>query len=275
MIKLKQFAELKVERLNLQFGQHVHVHEYYEFVLISSGKGKHHVHDTIIDFNSGDVFFLNPGTAHFFEVEEPGAGIVVRYNEYIKSVLKTLISSWDGYAIPLSKAKSPLNPKIHLAKADQFIVTELFNLLALLGQNVQRNENLIFHQMVSLISVMERNLSFEQKSTDEQLKIDNTQRILRHIHKNMKNPELLTRKYLAKEFNIPLSYIGIYFKRNTKVSLKDYIRDCRMKIIGRKIKNSALSISEIAFQFGYTDESHFYKAFKQFFGISPSAYRKP
>ncbi|HEY1055859.1 MAG TPA: AraC family transcriptional regulator [Emticicia sp.] len=37
---------------------------------------------------------------------------------------------------------------------------------------------------------------------------------------------------------------------------------------------SQLTISEIADEFGYTDESHFCKQFKKFTGSTPTAFRK-
>lgn len=275
MEKLKQFAELKIESLAMISTRDLHIHEYYEFVLIRSGHGKHHVHDTTVDFCPGDVFYLNPGSAHFFEILSPAEATVIRYSEHIRSILKTLISNWDGYAVPLSRAKSPLNPKVTLSKADQPIAIDIFNLILRLSDRMYQNENLIFQQMISLVSIIERNLSFaEQQNPVEKLQDHNIQKIMRHIHKNMKNPVMLSHRFLAETFNIPVSYIGVYFKRNTGQTLKDYILECRMKIISRKLKNTSKSISEIGFEFGYTDESHFYKSFKQFCGQSPSDFRK-
>ncbi len=50
--------------------------------------------------------------------------------------------------------------------------------------------------------------------------------------------------------------------------------ESRLKLIGQKLNNSDDTISQIGYEFGYVDESHFYKSFKRFYGMSPSAYRK-
>jgi AraC-like DNA-binding protein len=40
------------------------------------------------------------------------------------------------------------------------------------------------------------------------------------------------------------------------------------------LKNSALNISQVAFDSGFEDLSHFSRAFKEKFGASPVSYRK-
>ncbi len=67
------------------------------------------------------------------------------------------------------------------------------------------------------------------------------------------------------------------FKREFKLHFDNtpanYIREKRMKKAADLLTFSAYSISEIGYQVGYDDSSHFSRLFNQFFKISPTDYR--
>jgi AraC-like DNA-binding protein len=56
-------------------------------------------------------------------------------------------------------------------------------------------------------------------------------------------------------------------------SLSDHIRDLRMLDARRLLEKSSLSVREIALAVGYSDTSHFTRAFTRATGLSPRAYR--
>ena len=57
-------------------------------------------------------------------------------------------------------------------------------------------------------------------------------------------------------------------------SFLDHLCSLRMDAAKQLLEQSELGVSEIAFSIGYTDPSHFTRAFARFVGISPTAYRK-
>jgi AraC-like DNA-binding protein len=67
------------------------------------------------------------------------------------------------------------------------------------------------------------------------------------------------------------------FKREFKLHFDNtpanYIREQRMKKAAALLKTSDFSISEIAYQIGYDDSSHFSRLFSSFFKVSPTDYR--
>lgn len=63
------------------------------------------------------------------------------------------------------------------------------------------------------------------------------------------------------------------FKQVTGYSLVGYIRGRRMTVASELLKNSSLSISDIHIKVGYDCGATFCYAFKQYFGISASAFR--
>ena len=56
--------------------------------------------------------------------------------------------------------------------------------------------------------------------------------------------------------------------------MQQYISNYKTKLIEHRLQFSDKRINEIAYEFGFTDESHFNKFFKKQRGNSPSEFRK-
>lgn len=272
MIKYRQFEPVIIEtREILTEAYTTHSHTYHEFFLIRSGTGKHIFRNQEVSFQKGDLFFIAPGEPHSFVIPRAAKATLIKYSDDLRSLLKTYVNKWDIDGVVMASAKSPLNAFIPLSTEDKVIVTHIFNALEAMKDQTMLNEQLILHQLVSLIVIMERNLTDRRYPNPDKLIVD---QMVKHIHKHMKQPLLLTSQHMSALFNIPVTYIGTYFKRHMGQSLKAYINECRMVMIGRMIRKNDVPISVISHDFGFTDESHFLKTFKKFYQMSPTAYKK-
>lgn len=64
------------------------------------------------------------------------------------------------------------------------------------------------------------------------------------------------------------------FKDTSGVGIMEYIAGKRMKIASEMLKDKNIQMSEIALKVGYSDYPYFSRVFKQYYKMSPSAYRK-
>ena len=64
------------------------------------------------------------------------------------------------------------------------------------------------------------------------------------------------------------------FKKWYGISPMQYYTSKRMEQACDLLQKSVLSVEEIAEQLGYLDSGYFRKAFKNYFGLTPAAYRK-
>lgn len=249
-------------------------HDFHEFIFIQSGEGTHINNQFSTPFKKGDFLLVKPYEKHAYVIEKPTEVFLVRFTEATRLVLKELVHYSGGKAVALTKAKSPLNFKVSFTEKDEMLVMELLQLLSTLSQEPYKNENLCYYQLLCLISIIERNLSYFPKDKNRPATKQSISHILNHIHKHLKDPEMLNLRFIANKFNVSTNQLGLYFRKETQQSVKQYINQCRLALIGKMVKESEMSFSEIAYQFGYVDESHFYKSFKKFFGVSPTVYRK-
>ena len=77
---------------------------------------------------------------------------------------------------------------------------------------------------------------------------------------------------LAKEMNIHRKTLSRKFSALTGKSPIELIRHTRMTKAVELLKNKKHRVSEVSFLVGYEDTNRFSQAFKQFHGVSPSAY---
>lgn len=86
------------------------------------------------------------------------------------------------------------------------------------------------------------------------------------------NPTLSIQK-LIKALNKDLEYVEDLLKRNINISLKQLYIQCKLYKSKRKLKLSS-NVSEIAYDLGFYDQSHFTKYFKKNFILTPKQYQK-
>lgn len=86
------------------------------------------------------------------------------------------------------------------------------------------------------------------------------------------NPPLI--KELALKCGLNEYKLKKGFKQLYGISPMEYVRNVRMSLAKELISNSEKTISEIAFELGYSHSQHFHRAFKKEFGVVPTVFRK-
>lgn len=95
--------------------------------------------------------------------------------------------------------------------------------------------------------------------------------VLNYVEKEHTNP--ITLESICHQFNYSKSHISHIFKSNSGVSLREYINELRIKDACYLLKNSNMSVSEVAFSVGFSDASYFIVVFKKIIGKTPVQYR--
>lgn len=103
-----------------------------------------------------------------------------------------------------------------------------------------------------------------------------------HSHIVKQVLQILTENYcreidleqLAKDFYISSSYLRRIFFKEIGFSAMDYITMLRMEQAKRLLKDSSLSVSEIAARIGYSSLPFFSSQFKHKIGLTPTTFRQ-
>lgn len=274
----KQFDSLVIVEEEIEhLDKIIHYHNYYLFIYIKSGSGNHYLNGESTPFVGGNVFFISPRDQHSLEINTSSVIISVRFTEYAKGKLKALQKEWKGDFSGFKKGRSPLNIKIVFPEKDLQIADRLFSLLSVMKNDVISNEAIIYIQLIALVSLIERNLSYGNDAVEKlsplSTQYKKAELLLSYINRHISKPEMLSAAKLATHSGISVHYIGLYFKQHNGMTVQAYINHCRQTIIARKLRSGEFTIAQLTADFGFTDASHFNKSFKKYWGMSASRYR--
>ncbi|HHY83660.1 MAG TPA: response regulator [Clostridiales bacterium] len=97
------------------------------------------------------------------------------------------------------------------------------------------------------------------------------QEMVQYINQNY--GEMLHITKLCKKFYIDVSYCNKLFHQYFKKTFTEYVTDIRMNK-AKEFISKGFSIKDVGGRVGYTDYNYFLKAFKKYYGVSPSEYKK-
>ncbi len=79
---------------------------------------------------------------------------------------------------------------------------------------------------------------------------------------------------IANKTNMNASYLSSLFKRETGMTLTNFINQQKMRHACEYLKGTQLSIAQVSERVGIEDVNYFSRVFKKQLGVSPSEYRK-
>lgn len=79
---------------------------------------------------------------------------------------------------------------------------------------------------------------------------------------------------VAETFHFHPSYLSKIIKNNTGLTFTNILQYTRLKQAALLLKNTQLSVTDIAHQVGYNNISYFYKLFQDKYGCTPAEYRE-
>ncbi|TXN37539.1 helix-turn-helix transcriptional regulator [Flagellimonas hymeniacidonis] len=85
---------------------------------------------------------------------------------------------------------------------------------------------------------------------------------------------VLSLEYLSNELKVHPVHISRVASKYLSISLGEYIRQHKIKKAIPLLWDASKSLTEITYQVGFSDQSHFNRVFKSYFNMTPSAYRK-
>lgn len=94
-----------------------------------------------------------------------------------------------------------------------------------------------------------------------------TAKVQKYLQENYK--EGITLEGTAEEFFVSKEYLSKAFKAETGKGFQEYLTGLRMEKAKELILNYKVPIKDAGEMVGYVDQSHFYKTFKKYFGMTP------
>lgn len=258
--RYKQFEPVMISDFEVSEWQHpVHKHNHYELIQIKHGSGKHIINSNEIPYGQNDVFLLGPEEEHYFEVMEKTRFIYLKFTDVYIHQGDGITGDAVKHLEYLIKSRETHQSGFNLSANDQYTVNLLFEVIASLKDDLLRNEQVIWMQVLAIANVLQRNMPEIKVSANRSRDM---QAVFCYIHKHIYSPEKLKAEVMAQHFHFTSDYIGPYFKRNTGMTLRKYISDYRNNLIRQRLNSGRFTLKQLAVEFGLTDESHVSKLLK-------------
>jgi len=99
----------------------------------------------------------------------------------------------------------------------------------------------------------------------------NISRCIEYIHNHLN--EKITVRELAGSVKLNESYLSVLFRRETGLSISEYVITKRIETARNMLESSDLTLSAISDILHFSSYSHFARTFRKYCGVSPKEYR--
>lgn len=252
-----------------------HFHPEYELTLILKGSGKRYVGSHMAGYAAGDLVLLGPNLPHCWKTENAEKGkinagsIVIQFcHEFlgddffgrteVQNILRLLEKSSSGIQFVKRTAAGTRRKMITLTEcADPFRRLLLF--LEILQDLSESKEYVLLDP---------KRVSAEQSATE----MERLNEVMAYIVDNFRNEVSLGRAAAAARMT-PNAFCK-YYKKMTRQTFMETVIEYRINHATQQLVQSNRPISDICYDSGFGDISHFYKLFKKSRNMSPLHYRK-
>lgn len=276
----KRFSSTKsfnVFELDLEYWDYPpHSHNFFELIFIISGNGKHLINTNEFEYKAGDVFLLTPKDEHKFIVNKRTVFGYIKFTEQLFLEKTELVSgfSWRKQIDVIILHSNGIPGSVIHNESDRESAFQLFKLLKKEFNSVTTYSRLVLLELFgALLIIISRNIS-SNCMTSVFSEEDKVYDILTYIRQNVLENHKMKISHIAKTFFISPNYVSIFIKKHAGISIQQYVIQTKIKMAERLLKQSNLSISEIAGKLNFTDVSHFTKIFKKYIGKTPREYRR-
>jgi AraC-like DNA-binding protein len=220
---------------------------------VTQGCARYTIDGTDYDLTTGDLLCFPPG--HSREATTRPDNLM-----HCFATNFTLRSYEEG-----KPAVIPLPLVSHIGYREDII--QLFNELVFTWINPQ--PLFAFKIRALFMLILHRFMETALYDTNSTVSDSRIQRVLRFIATHY--PEKITVKEMAMLSNLDPIYFGALFKRETGMTMLQYLTKTRMKYAENFLRSGEFRVNEAAERCGYCDIYHFYKHFRRIYGIAPSS----
>ena len=252
-----------------------HVSESHEFAFLAEGKARIVTATGFVELSPGKIIVIDRGVEHGESPTDPPSRYVMFWCGVDRSSVRL---DQTGYTPPSLYQPGPtlmLDGRTNVENIAAAVTSELS---AREWGWLQNIHHLLSYLSCLLIRRIRRGNVLRLRSSESPT-VSADPRVWRVIQSalqfcdaNFRRPVHLAD--IAAAVGYSPSYLSRLFSSHLGRSISEYLLELRITAAKHALENSDLSIADIAASVGYSDHSHFTRAFAHATGISPKAYRR-
>jgi len=253
-------------------------HEPLEIFYVRSGKGKYYIEDKVYLFEPGDLFVIGNHELHRSQLidSEPFEVLVLMFDPRLPGLLQPD----DGHH-PLALFHERSEDFSHQLRCGDALNAKLRWCFDLMLEEYGRKNGYSLHALGSLLQWLLVELGRAYASNRRYSTVETwngihfkevTKKAMDFINEHYQ--EDIQLKSVAEYLNVNGSYLSREFKKNTGFNVMEFISFKRIWRARELLLNTDTQVTEIAYQVGYNNVTHFHWTFKKLIGVSPNRFRK-
>jgi AraC family L-rhamnose operon transcriptional activator RhaR/AraC family L-rhamnose operon regulatory protein RhaS len=253
-----------------------HIHDFSELVVITGGQGRHVSGRSSYTLSAGDVFVISGSRSHNYVDMKELCLINILFDPQMMSLDQWDLMSLPGYHAlftlePNWRKSNQFNSRLHISGRDLgtaiAMVDQLDNELTRRGPGFQALSTAIFTQLVVFLS-----RRYQQATLPDARALLRLGGSMAHLEQSQNSPVNLDD--LARMAHMSKRNFLRAFKMATGTSPIKHRLQLRVARAAADLRQSKLSITQIAFDHGFNDSNYFSRQFRQVMGLSPREYRR-
>ena len=258
----------------------LHFHSFIEINVITGGHGIHHIHNSDLHIEKGNVFIIPPNTPHSYQSTDNLMVNHILLSDNFFSQYQKEFSSIENFELLFKVMPFLPNQPLPFLDEQKLAIfnnywqilhsNKLTNPVKLEKDNTQKvlSNGLIISLISFLCKTYDKPIQKIQSSDGNLIHITNAiEYISNHYSEKISNAEL------AKLCNMSESTFLRYFNKTLHMTPFTYIAKQRVNHSKILLEKSNLTITEIAQETGFFDSAHFSRTFKKIAGVSPLSYK--
>jgi AraC-like DNA-binding protein len=270
---------------DIQAADFLHAHEYIQICCVSKGSIINCFDNYKYVMAKGDLFVIPPQKPHFLEKVDDNRLLVYEL-EFDPSFINSSFSGnyfnsgiFDfAYIEPFLSSENNIKPRLNISgEIQDKIETLLQEMVEEIHNKEEGYKQLLKANLLKLLILIGREYaSSEMPGTENSC-----------LHKKYMNAVSYSIEFINGNFAQDLrledickyammsqAYFSSMFKQLTKMTFTEYINNLRIKKAMEILRKSSEKITDICYDTGFNEVSHFNRVFKKYSGFAPSAYRK-
>lgn len=261
------FAHYLDEHRNLHFP---HKHSFYHLVYFSKGSGSHSIDFLSFPVKAGQIYFMIPGQVHSWDFELKPDGYIVNFSaQYINALVANpryidQFRFFSGIAVE-QVITIPKEGRRQVEQILETVVTEG-------NSNEELKEDFVRTALVQLFIRVNRYTNNGKGMLQSNYNSVILRNFLKLIDQHYKEKKL-TKNYAAMLYITP-NHLNALSRDMSGRPAGELIRERVLLEAKRLLINAGMSISGIAFELGFADNSYFARFFRKYEGVTPEIFRK-
>ncbi len=253
-----------------------HYHNNFEISFITEGSGKRIVADSIEEFQPGDLAFIGPNLPHVWLADKETQMLSRRTLEMVSLQFTMSILPSQLIILPeFSNVKRALDLSARGIQIVGDTLNKVSEIMLQLPFLKSFERMLHFLMLMDIIGRSETNIQLGSKEYFKRRFTTGNKRIAT-IHDYLMNHyrDEVDLKRLADLVSMAEGSLCRFFKMNVGLTIFEYLNKIKTDFACKLLMYQDLSMTEVCFDSGFNNVSHFNKQFKKITGVPPTEYRK-